>query len=302
MDFGGAADVFYQFCTIVDFIPLLGTCKNYRDVYKPIMLKLFRRRLLIHMSRICQINYKGAEVLLNNIDSCGCVISGSIILQTLYSCVFENSDIDIYYIKNANVDEYDVLQKVLNLEYKPQDRIEMEAYDMVEPIQSTNNVITKVGLGKPKHGKTSYTLLYNYKNYLCLQCVSTCSCYVRNSITEYKNIQVIQVERGAWLSSHQSVTDHFDMSIVMNTYSAGCLEVYNKEYLPTKRNHAITKSMSHRIDKYKDRGFPIYKIYKPLNIWYDYNEEQARVKSRRVHLREIRYWKRYTEIGNYTDY
>ena len=111
----------HDYFTVVDLIKMRRVCKFFRRMG---LAKIFRKRLIGNISRICEVNFAEATQLLKNIDDCNCIISGSIILQTLYSEEFKGSDIDIYYNRDANAKKKDeqakhIIQHVLELKEKP---------------------------------------------------------------------------------------------------------------------------------------------------------------------------------------
>lgn len=237
------------FLTPVELIGLRYVARSFTHID---VARVFHAQMIRAISRVCGVNTEMAQVLLTRVNQYGGVISGSIVLQVLYGCKFE-SDIDIFF--NINKPEYKddgiVLQHVLQLTCIPAFINEIDSnYDSDDYDNHEIEPICSKDCGIPRRAvRSDYTLLYNYKE---------------RAIGEspYANVQIIKVKRGSWFSNHQCITDHFDMSIVMNTYSDKTLEVYDVGLLLKKQNHACVDFVSaSRIDKYENRGFPLYKPY-----------------------------------------
>lgn len=247
----GSFTIVQKFLTVVELIGLRYVAKSFVQIN---IARAFRQSMLCTICRICNVDYKSAEALLARIDRHGGVISGSSILQALHDCEYKESDLDVYF--NTYMPQYSeddiVLQDILQLKSIPVLRPNnMRDYENEPNEEDQKMVVAPIffeDCGKPYRApRSSYTLIYNYKNRTVGE-------------SPYANVQVIGVRRGTWLSDHQIVTDHFDMTIVMNTYAKRTLEVYNTKYLLEKRNHAcIEFPRFGRYAKYAMRGFPVYK-------------------------------------------
>lgn len=246
----------YDYFTIVELIEIKWTSKFFRAIE---LASIFRQRLIKNMSRVCQVSVSQANTLLTKCIRNNCVISGSIILQTLYSEVFDDykqhgmygkmfvhkTDLDIFV--NHNSKEYPGAKILLNRIMGVSD-----TYSCPNPIQS-NYMKCKIN-----DVKNNFNVIYNFKatsyntKHGWFECVP------------YSNVQVISVNRSPSATLHQVATDDFDMTIVMNSFSANGLEVHNSEYLFKRKNNCVLHVSDLRKEKYTSRGFEIQnKCYKP---------------------------------------
>jgi hypothetical protein len=268
-----AVFVVHEFLSVVDLIKLRYVCRETRGIN---IAKIFRRRMIAVIQRICCVDEMSAREFLENVDRHNGVISGSAVLQALYGHEYKSSDIDIYVNKfgpnyqTAGIVLRDILKLCLVPNICPIEDAPEDDPDEEYPIYEVN-------LGKPLCAlRSDYTLIYNFKSR-------------PPSETPYRNVQIIKVQRGSWLSDHQSVTDHFDMTIVMNSYSGKTLEVFNSAYLASKRNHrAHFYILEVRVDKYRERGFPLYKPFQKGKDdgWHDLHYRNI-IKDARNEIRAL---------------
>jgi hypothetical protein len=225
----------------------------------------FRTALLKAICKTCDVDVRLAKRLLINVHHYRGVISGSIILQALYDVCYPKSDIDIFF--PPDVDEKKIYESVMCIQtytlttthkFYNNERINMlgeiyysdhgnpdTAVFIAKILQERNSIITSE-FGIPFKGdkKTPVCrLFYNNKN-------------IGHQESPYKNIQLIKLLVWNMRTPHLSVTNTFDISVVMNSYIQG-LETYNIKQLIARTMVTFKGSAPHgeRIKKYMDRGF-----------------------------------------------
>ena len=227
---------------MIEILEMRRVCKLFTEI--PVA-KLFKRRLAQRIQEICEIPNIEAHRLLAVCHHRTGIISGSIILQVLFDTKYSNSDLDIF-INTAlpNIDTHNVVCNMLDISLNTRmnyvDKPSMDDY-------CNNPEIIAAPTNPHKHRfatQHDYTLLYNYKLF-------------KDSISKRKNIQIIGINGSKYLSNHDLATNHFDLSIVSNSYCHGILEVYNLNNLIKRHGYAFRGIKYERYQKYIKRGFSI---------------------------------------------
>jgi hypothetical protein len=250
-------DSMYHMCEFLPIVNILELRRVSSMFIKIPVVSIFRRRLIQRIMDICNVNIADAISLIARCATRGGVISGSIILQVLIGEKWK-SDIDIYVnTRPKRFSKKDFLVSVLGL---PRDMVFKEYRNpMYPPVdddndeKSSSTVNTRGCEMPPLSVKSDYCLLYNY----VWQKIDHCS--------KYNNIQVIGMDRDLSFSHHRATVEHFDMSIVSNSFFKNTLEIWNLDALIVRKNVMLTLTTIKRINKYILRGFseqcnyPIYR-------------------------------------------
>lgn len=240
----------------IEAIQLRYVSKSWKHVVKPqYIASIFRKNLINAIISVCHVSKLDATQLIKNADKHSGVISGSIILQALYSIDYENSDIDIFFpptIDNVNV-YYDVLGIERFVLREATDFYRKEGkFLTLDYYKDTPCLLNKLREGYPilesKYGNSFKSnrntpvchLFYNNK-------------HLSHAETKYSNIQLIKLETWNRITPHECVVDAFDVSVCMNSFSNGVFETYSIKRLIAKEM-IIFKSTA-RVCKYEDRGF-----------------------------------------------
>jgi hypothetical protein len=234
---------------ICEFLPIVNILELRRVssmFIKIPVVSIFRRRLIQRIMDICNVNIADATSLIARCTTRGGVVSGSIILQVLIGEKWK-SDIDIYVnTRPKRFSKKDFLVSVLGL---PRDMVFKEYQNPMYPPENvddekSSSTVNTQGCATPSRGvKSDYRLLYNY---------------VWQKIdhrSKYNNIQVIGMDRDLSFSHHRATVEHFDMSIVSNSFFKNALEIWNLDALIGRKNVMLTYATFKRVNKYVMRGF-----------------------------------------------
>jgi hypothetical protein len=267
-----------DYINIIDILKLNQTSKEFR--LKINMSFLLKIKLCNCIMRICKVNITQTYEFLKQIGKHNGVISGSILLEAIYGEKYENSDIDIFYNKyrthgNQHCNEIkkirkSIIKNVLKIDNifheEPYQEYLSKKFDpSVILADLTKNIETPEELGRRAQSVNSdFSLLYNHKTH-------------EHTDYIYKNVQIIECNRQEIISDHYQITNCFDLSICMNTYSpkTKIFEVYNIQNLIKRKsiNFSYENFKSSRVFKYINRNiefFPSVTKYRSFDTYLEY--------------------------------
>jgi hypothetical protein len=230
----------YDYLPMVNILELRRVSKTFTNA--PVVM-IFKQRLVVQIMRICDVTNADAVSLLAACAIRGGIISGSIILQVLTGDEWK-SDIDIFVNDRPEMfDRIEFLSNVIGIDresvYTPSCYIHDGISDLSRNMEHVHARDLRI---PPMAVKSSYSVIYNYD-------------WQSTNHSKYDNIQVIAIDRDLRLSHHDAVTEHFDMSIVSNSFFKNELEVWNLDKLISRDVSAFRCIMANRLEKYKRRGF-----------------------------------------------
>jgi len=267
---------------ICEFLPIVNILELRRIssmFIKIPVIRIFKQRLIKQIMRICDVDKADATSLIARCDTRGGVISGSIILQVLIGEEWE-SDMDIFVNTRPKMfSKKDFVVSVLGLPHNivfeeyissfyTQEQVGNDEEKKSYPTVNTQN------LDLPVWGaKSDYCLLYNYSR------------QTADNSSKYNKIQVIGMDRDLSFSHHRAAVEHFDLSIVSNSFFKNTLEVWNLDMIVSRKVTMFKLPHYGRMDKYRQRGFSCttnISVWNTANesVWYTLNNRlcKSRVK------------------------